>query len=365
MDSDYDFIKPIGKHSLYKFELIEAYVTSWAEKLLNFQKCKELVFIDCMSNCGEYVFGETRVYGTPVRVAKLLSEKAKKYPQKKITLYFNDKDENKVQYLAQLLPESTDNFKIHLSYKDGNDLIRSLGRVFNDKVHCLLVYDPFKAEIDWDALKPYINNWSEVILNHMISDPIRAAKTVKRDETKRRYEMTYQCKMNELLNWRGDKKAFESKILEIIVSLRRNTRPFYVASFPFFNSKNALEYNFIHCTSNIEGFKLFKSCAWKIFKGHSSNKNTYGKDNQYQLDFEKDGSFFCVDSDCFNIHNVVEYIYKSFRNKIKVELKEIWEFLDLHPIFPSDGFKNEIKKELKEVYGVKVYKTFLQFREEE
>lgn len=63
MDSDYDFIKPIGKHSLYKFELIEAYVTSWAEKLLNFQKCKELVFIDCMSNCGEYVFGETRVYG--------------------------------------------------------------------------------------------------------------------------------------------------------------------------------------------------------------------------------------------------------------------------------------------------------------
>lgn len=40
-------------------------------------------------------------------------------------------------------------------------------------------YDPFQATIDWNALFPYINNWCEIIINHMVSDSMRAVKMVK------------------------------------------------------------------------------------------------------------------------------------------------------------------------------------------
>ena len=47
------------------------YVEAWAHKLLQNQYCSGLVFIDCMSNSGEYVDDDGKqVFGTPVRVAK-------------------------------------------------------------------------------------------------------------------------------------------------------------------------------------------------------------------------------------------------------------------------------------------------------
>ena len=365
MDKGYDFIKPIGKHSIYKFQLIQEYVSSWAEKLLNTKMCNEIVFIDCMCNCGEYIFEGKTVYGTPVRVANLLSVVAKKYPDKKITLYFNDFSKEKVDYLTHFLPQNTENFTIYLSSIDGNILIKKLGRRFKINTHYLLVYDPFEAKIDWDAIEPYINGWSEVILNHMVSDTRRAIRTVKREEAREKYEMTYQVDIRELISLASDKNAYEQRILSIIENIRNNPRPFYIASFPFFNSKNALEYNFIHCTSNKIGFRLFKTCAWKVFGGHSSNKNIYGKEDQYRFDFVDDASSFFEDSECYTVHNVVVYVYRNFKDANKVKLNNVWDFLYNHPIFPVDKFKNIIKNELKKEYGVKESKGFLIFRDEE
>ena len=55
MSSSDAIIGHANPHTIKKFELIEKYVEAWAHKLLQNQYCSGLVFIDCMSNSGEYV----------------------------------------------------------------------------------------------------------------------------------------------------------------------------------------------------------------------------------------------------------------------------------------------------------------------
>lgn len=367
METNDVLVKSIGKHSVYKFELIEHYVEEWAQKLLNNEYCSELVFIDCMSNCGEYIYDGSHIYGTPVRVSRLLSKVAEQYPKKKITLYFNDFDQNKINYLSTLLPPIKRNFSIILSAGDGNDLIKELGKELIRKrnVHYLLIYDPFDANIDWYAIKPFLNRWGEVIINHMASDPMRAVKVAKTENAINKYEKTYLCPIEELLPNASDRATYEKRISEIITTLRTNKREYYIALFPFFNSKNVFEYDLVFFTSNIYGFKLFKKKAWKVFKDHSSNKQSKVHTDQYKFDLYNDGSRFFEDTDCYSVNNIVEYIYKSLKGKGKVSLKEVWQLLDEHPIFPSEGYRTEIKTILNKEYGVEKHKDYLIFKDEE
>lgn len=81
MSSSDTIIGHANPHTIKKFELIEKYVEAWAHKLLQNQYCSGLVFIDCMSNSGEYVDDNGKqVFGTPVRVAKYLRNVAGQYP---------------------------------------------------------------------------------------------------------------------------------------------------------------------------------------------------------------------------------------------------------------------------------------------
>ena len=59
-----------------------------------------------MSNSGEYIDAndETkRVFGTPIRVDKLLREAASRYQGKDIQVIFNDIDTRKIDYLRNLI----------------------------------------------------------------------------------------------------------------------------------------------------------------------------------------------------------------------------------------------------------------------
>ncbi|MBR4747947.1 MAG: three-Cys-motif partner protein TcmP [Abditibacteriota bacterium] len=270
----------VNPHSIKKFELIKKYVETWAQKLLQNTYCSGLVFIDCMSNCGEY-FDDTgtQVYGTPVRVANYLRNVAWQYQEKQIDLYFSDFCEAKTEHLKTLMPKETKNFHWHITTENGNDLARRLGQMIQKNKHYLLVYDPFIASIDWGAIMPFINSWSEVILNHMVSDTIRAVKMVKTENTRNKYQQTYLMDLENLLLYGSDKDAFEQRIERIIKGLRLDRgKKYYIAAFPFFNTRNAVVYNLIHCTSNINGFRLYKESAWKTFGGKSSTKNTHGFD---------------------------------------------------------------------------------------
>lgn len=348
-------ISTASPHSIKKFELIEEYVKSWAKKLLNYDKCKGIVFIDCMCNSGVYKDNNgNEVVGTPLRVAKYLNQIIQNYPSKKCWIFFNDLSQEKINLLNSRLPLKQKNCNIHTSVGDGNQLLINIGKKLPklQDISYLLIYDPYKATINWNALTPFFNYWGEVIINHMISDPIRDIKIAKKSDTIQKYENTYLKKFEDIIPYGTDKIAYEKRVEQIIKILRNNiNRDYYISAYPFFNSKNVIIYNLIHCTSNIQGFKLYKKTAWKVFGGKSSTKNTHGLENQLMFDFTGNNDFTTLkDEFCYNINDIAEYLQDRYAGKENVPFDEIWRVLELHPVFPSEGFRSKIRKALKDNY---------------
>lgn len=80
-----EVISKASPHTIKKFELVESYIQTWVQKLINNKYCDGVIFIDCMCNSGVYhdENGEI-VYGTPIRVAKILRDASWQYPAKRI-----------------------------------------------------------------------------------------------------------------------------------------------------------------------------------------------------------------------------------------------------------------------------------------
>lgn len=345
-------IESASPHTIKKFELIEAYVDGWARKLLGFDGCDGIFFIDCMCNSGIYADG---VEGTPIRVSRKLARIAQIYPNKQVYLCFNDFDQQKIDLLKTHLPVQTVNFHIETHAGNGNDLLKVLITRIRQmsQINSLLLYDPYQAAIDWEALSPFLDIWGEVILNHMISDTVRGISQAKRAHTIAKYEETYQTDIEELIKFSGDRKAIEKKINEILSRKQQSKRRRYMAIFPFFNTINGKVYDLIHCTGSIEGFKLFKKVAWTTFGGKSSTKNTHGIEDQYIFNFSGDYTTV-TDDDCYNLTDIAKFLAEKFKNKQNVLLDTVWHSLDNHPIFPSDYQLRKIKSELQTYFGVTI-----------
>ena len=355
-----EVISKASPHTIKKFELIEKYIGTWVQKLMNNQYCEGIIFIDCMCNSGVYYDEEgVEQFGTPLRVAKILRDASWQYPSKQVQLFFNDYSAEKTDLLKQILNEqlggSRSNFTITVTTMDGNDLLKKIGPQLtaNQKLHYFLFYDPFDASIDWEALAPFFKFWGEVMINHMLSDPIRAIGQVKKPEKKQKYQDTYLIDdFERLIPYGSDRSAYEKRLEDIIISLKGSRRRYYVGAFPFFNRNNALIYDLVHCTSNIEGFKLFKKTAWQTFGGKSSLKNTHGDENQ--LVFDENGNITTpTDESCFQIKDIAKYLQNHFQGQAAMPISQMWELLESHPIFPSDGYRKEIKKCLVEMYGAR------------
>ena len=114
-----NIISKASPHTIKKFELIEEYIKSWAQKLLLTESCNGLIFIDCMCNSGVYTDDAGRlVKGTAVRVSEALREASRTYTEKNIHIYLNDKDKARVDELKKHLPQDERNFKIVTSCGD-------------------------------------------------------------------------------------------------------------------------------------------------------------------------------------------------------------------------------------------------------
>ncbi|MFA9422399.1 MAG: three-Cys-motif partner protein TcmP [Sedimentibacter sp.] len=354
-------------HTIKKFELIETYIKSWAHKLMLTESCTGLAFIDCMCNSGVYKDDDGNiVHGTPIRVAEALLDVARTYPDKQVQLYFNDYDKKKIEELKKYIPTDERNYHIITTVRDGNELLKWIGPQLNQNshMHFFLLYDPYDASIDWEALLPFFRNWGEVLINHMISDSIRAISQVKRDAKKKKYEGTYQVdNFSELVPYGSDKAAYEKRVLEIINRMKGSLgREYYVATFPFFNKNNALVYDLVHCTSHAAGFKLFKSTAWKTFGNKSSSKNRHRCEGQLTIDLFSEGfNRPVIDEYCYNLYNIVSYVQENFKGRKNIPLDDIWALLDAHPVFPSNGYKKDIKNILKRDYDAKESKSSLSF----
>ena len=347
-------VSKASPHTIKKIELIEEYIKSWAQKLLLTESCNGLIFIDCMCNSGVYTDNTGQlVKGTAVRVSEALREAARTYTQKNIHIYLNDKDKARVDELKKHLPQDERNFKIVTSCSDAHELLRTIGPQLygTGHLHYFLLYDPYDATIDWEALLPFFRNWGEVMINHMVSDPVRAISSAKKKTTKVKYENTYLEDFEKLVPYGSDKTAYEARVEEIINSLK-GARRYYVSAFPFYNTQNSLVYNLIHCTSNKEGFKLYKRSAWKVFGAQSSTKHSV---ENRQLSFNFLGEIAEEeDESCLHVIDIAKYLQRSFRGRKQVPLDEMWELLDNHPIFPSEGFRNEVKGNLTGFFDAKI-----------
>lgn len=359
-------ISLVRPHTVKKFELIESYVETWAQKLLNTPKCEGIVFIDCMCNSGVYQNEKDEtVYGTPVRVARKLRDAAGQYPSKQIYIYLNDNNPEKIELLKLQLPKECRNFHYSITAIDANERLKQIGPNLHKKksLNFFLLYDPYDATIDWIALAPFFRNWGEVLINHMVSDSVRAIKQAKSQKAIEKYEGTYLSDFEDLLPCGSDKKAYEKRVEYIITKLKGSAnRRYYIAAFPFFNGKNSLVYDLVHCTSNIAGFKLYKHTAWKTFGGKSSLKNTHGIENQFMLDMDGGSSLTThTDENCYYVKDIVDYLQHQFAGQVDVPFSELWDLLDEHPVFPSDGYCKKIKSELKSLYGAKVSRSTISF----
>ena len=179
------------------------------------------------------------------------------------------------------------------------------------------------------------------MINHMVSDPVRAITSAKKKTTKEKYENTYLEDFEKLVPYGSDKKAYEARVEKIINSLK-GSRRYYVSAFPFYNTQNSLVYNLIHCTSNKVGFRLYKKSAWKVFGAQSSTKHS--AENR-QLSFNFDGEIVVEEDDsCLHVVDIARYLDRSFRGRKQVPLNELWELLDNHPIFPLKGFGAKVEQ---------------------
>lgn len=369
IDNKLEIVNDAKPHTIKKFQLIEEYVKAWAQKLLNYSECKGIVFIDCMCNSGIYKDDDgNEVFGTPIRVANYISGIMKNYPDKKALIYFSDLGADKIDTLKKHLPGNTNNCTIITKCMDGNELLKEISLEFcrYQRMNYLLVYDPYKATIDWKALMPFLKNWGELILNHMISDTKRGIPCAKRPKVVEEYKNTYGIEDVDKLKFLAkDRDALEKIVTNIIEKSRGiPDKKYYIASFPFFNRKNTIVYNLIHCSSNIKGFRLFKKTAWKTFGGKSSTKNTHGVEQQLMFDIVNMGELTTpTDEYCYYVKDIAKYLYETFKGMENVPVKEVWAKLDEHPVFPSEGYANKIKEILREEYNCKTEQNSITFTE--
>ena len=355
-----DIITIAKPHTIQKFEIIENYVADWAWNILGFKgvdgksESKGIVYIDCMSNCGVYKDEHgNRIEGTAIRVAKRLNAIIEHFPGKDAVLIFNDIDERRTALLGQEIEKlQLKNITVSCNSGDCNVFLKGLDlSSFNRTHNTLLLYDPYDASIDWDAVSRYLNRWGEVIINHMISDTTRGITQAKKPSVKAKYTETYQKDIDEIIEIATDRTKLNDTIISIISKQTTRESKQYIASFPFFNRTNGLVYNLIFCTFSIKGLVLFKKSCWKTFKDKSSSKNTHDKETQ--LSFLDNGNIGAItDHDCYNIGDIANDVYNRFHTQKDVPLNEIYSYLDSHPIFPSEGYKEIIKKELRDVYNV-------------
>ena len=191
----------------------------------------------------------------------------------------------------------------------------------------------------------------------MVYDTLRAVSSATRPKTIDKYQQTYLTSIEELATLRGDKNAYDKLIKDIIERLGNLTKhEYYLAAFPFFIKTNAQIYSIIFFTKNVKGFKLFKTTAWNIFGGKSSNQNTHGREIHQSL-FETPGE----DKQCYHVCDIADYIVQEFAGRKDVSKQEIWALVDKHPVFPTDGYKKDITDELKRMGRCKVKQSTVDF----
>ena len=168
----------IGDHTIKKFELVSEYAKGWARKILGYSQSMGLIYIDCMCNCGKYYDNNGNIVdGTAIRVAQAINQ-INALHKKEAILFFNDFDKDKIHHLKSVIDTMNLNFvKVYYYNADANELLRMIAKLDFSNHNTLLFYDPYQADIDWNALEPFFNIWgklSSIIWFQMLFEELRA-----------------------------------------------------------------------------------------------------------------------------------------------------------------------------------------------
>lgn len=269
-------LDPKKEQTEKKIEYVISYVQEWIRVGCMSHKIRVLNFIDAMSNAGIYEDGEL---GTAVRVYELFLEAAKKFPDMKFNLVFNDLDDKRVEVFKAVVSEITDrasvekpnNIDLYCSVNDINVFIEDLpkhdGLLNSYDTLTLLFIDPYDARtVNVALLRQYLQtHYCELFYNWFSSDHVRnpgdsaiqhcfSGLDIPEGRDAASFVAQYLA---------GDKKHF---------------------SYSFRNQKNAEIYQIIFITPSPTGLKKIKAALWQTFKGEEYHRN-------HQVNYEQ-GSLF-------------------------------------------------------------------------
>lgn len=281
-DKYLDIVYP---HTEYKIKYIKAYVKLWLEVAINYNKTKNINFIDCMCNAGIY---ENDVLGTSTEVLILFEQIAPKFPHIQFNLFVNDIDKDRVSIIKDVFNNYTkyqtiSNISVFFSNKDVNDYLEEITKYkkvfdYNAQAFTILFVDPYSfGNVKITSLNNFLSKYrSELIYNYFISDYRR---NMNNPTAENKQQMMINC-MSGIKGYNKDMNADE--VLMLLQSNFKNTKIKYTFAYPFHIKTNAQLYYIIYGTPDITGLKKIKKCIWDVFDGNPKHR-TKKEDSQMTL----------------------------------------------------------------------------------
>lgn len=272
------YLDEIYEHTRYKIKYIMKYVEQWLYVMTNFNKIKNINFIDCMCNAGIYKNG---VLGTSIEVLILFIRFSVEHPDKKFNLFLNDNDSNRIEIIRKICNtlnyKDHSNLNVYFSTMDVNIYLEKLttrsdffGNVgYNQLSSTILFVDPYCfGEVKIKQIKEFTKKfYSEVIFNYFNSDYRRNIYNISTPMKRKKIINS----MEGIANYNPDMN--EQQVEELIQQSIKGKNIKYSFSYPFRIKTNVELYHIIYATPNLTGLVKLKDSLWDVFNGDAFFKN--------------------------------------------------------------------------------------------
>lgn len=367
----------INEGTLNKINFMNEYVRGWYNKIFSFKPSwmepyEGVMFIDCMSNSGAYVFEGNLTEGTSQKVQHAFSsQNGERYTNKEFIIAVNDLSKGKIECQKCIWDEQIekrDNTECRFYNKDVNEFLSTealelLKESERKHYHVLLFYDPYDVLINWDNLSPFLKSKTvDVVLTHFWSnDSIRAIGQVKKDEVKRKYEEAYGLPYCQLEEEMKRKTPYEKNLFlrERLVNQieNRSIGKKFIGYAPIFNSRNVVIYDIVSISTSNASRILLKDTLYKQYKPQEvvQQLDLFADTHPVENDYISSRSAGISERDYFySPNNYAKIIYNEFKG-MRISKGKFDKFIASHNFIPTNA-KTDIKRILESQYGVKIHK---------
>ena len=338
------YLDKIYPHTEYKIKYIKAYVKMWLEVAANYQKTKNINFIDCMCNAGIYKDG---ILGTSTEVLRMFVEIAPNFPNIKFNLFVNDINKDRIEIIKNVFSIYTkyntiSNIEIYYSNKDVNEYLDEITKMknifdFYAQAFTILFVDPYRfGDVKITSLNKFLSNYrSELIYNYFISDYRR---NINNSYAENKQQMMIES-MDGVEGYNKDMDA--NQVLTLLQNNFKKTKIEYTFAYPFHITNNAQLYYIIYGTPHIKGLEKIKKCIWDVFDGnpkHRTKKETQ-QITLFTSEFQKNSNEYIYSEEA------KEKIIDEFKGSTKT-YQEIEEYVISNTMLNDSQIINNILRPL-------------------